>query len=68
MEVFRVGIVFGYLTSFLWCIRWIPTLVFHIRHRRYMPVNHSFLCIEAGACICGLIYGYLDKLHTYINN
>ena len=61
-----IGLVFGYLTSALWCLRWVPTLIYHVRHRKYMEVNNSFIIIEGLACVCGIIYGYLDGLMPII--
>ena len=57
-----IGLVFGYITSFLWCLRWIPTLIVHIKQRRGMNVNASFIAIEGLACLCGIVYGCLDGL------
>ncbi len=61
-----IGLVFGYITSFLWCLRWVPTLVVHIKKRQVMNINNSFIAIESLACLCGVVYGCLDGLTPII--
>lgn len=57
-----VGIIFGYLTSILWCLRWLPTLFYHIKHKKYMKIHISFIIIESFASLSGILYGYFDNL------
>ena len=61
-----VGLVFGYLTSFLWCLRWMPTLITHIKQKKRIDINTSFIALEGTAWLCGLIYGCLDGLTPVI--
>ena len=62
MNSITIGLVFGYLTSFLWCIRWAPTLFYHMKERKKMDFVWSFMLLEALACICGMTYAVLDNL------